>query len=123
MTVDEFIRRLQGALPVGSVLQNPGGGTSTILSHSQKFVRYRRRRSSIGVAYESLFGAYAANRSRAVSTSDLKRFEPSVFDTKARPAGHDCNGTFLFLVLRQLGLSSDIDGSGKKGDPYFVSIT
>ena len=122
MTFAEFMSVLKTALPVGAVLDNPGGGTSEIIRYSQSFVSYRRGKSTICVSYESLFNAYTAFKGRQVSSSDLKHFAPSVFDSAARPAGHSCNATFLFLLLGELGMSSAIAGSGVKGDPFYVSI-
>ena len=123
MTLVEFVSALKSSVPVGAVLDNPGGGTSKIIDYSQSFVTYHRGRSAIRVSYESLFKAYAAFKGRQVSSSDLKQFDPSVFDSAARPAGHSCNATFLFLVLGELGMSSEISGSGVNGGPYFVAIT
>jgi len=123
MTLAEFVRAMKLSLPVGSVLDNPGGGTSKIIEYSQSFIAYRRGKSAIRVSYESLFKAYSAFNGRQVSSSDLKEFSPSVFDSAARPAGHSCNATFLFLLLGELGMSSPIAGSGVKGDPYTVAIS
>jgi hypothetical protein len=93
MTFAEFALALKSSLPTGSVLNNPGGGTSTIIGYSQSFVTYRRGKSAIRVSYENLFKAYTAFKGRRVSSSDLKQFAPSVFASDARPAGHSCNAT------------------------------
>ena len=122
MTLLEFVKALKASVPVGSVLDNPGGGTSKIVGYSQSSVTYRRGKSTIRVSYESLFRAYSAFSGRQVSSSELKLFAPSVFDSAARPAGHSCNATFLFLLLGELGIASAIAGRGVKGDPYFVAI-
>ena len=122
MTLVEFVQLLKSSVPVGSVLDNPGGGTSKIIEYSQSFISYRRGRSTIRVSYESIFKAYTTFKGRRVSSSDLKALAPSVFDSAARPAGHSCNATLLFLLLRELGLSSNIGGSGVKGSPYYVAI-
>lgn len=122
MTLDEFAHSLKESVSLGTILDNPGGGTSTITDYSQSFVIYKRGKSSIRVSYENLFKAYLAHKGRTVSASDLKKFAPSVFDSAARPAGHSCNATFLFLLLGRLGLAGNIGGSGVKGDSYFVSI-
>jgi len=123
MTLEEFVERIRTALPVGSILENPGGGTSTIIAHSPSFITYRRGKSSIRVAHESLFKAYTAFLGRQLSSSDLKVFAPNVFDSAARPAGHSCNGTFLLLLLRHLGLAGDIQGKGVRGNPYWTRIS
>lgn len=123
MTLDEFANRIRSDLPVGSIMDNPGGGTSTIIKQSQSFITYRRGKSSICVSYEALFKAYGAYRGKQVSASDLKVFAPSVFDSAARPAGHSCNSTFLLLLLRHLGLAGDIQGQGVRGSPFHARIS
>lgn len=55
MMLAEFALALKSSLPVGSILSNPGGGTSKIIDHSQLFVTYRRGKSAVRVSYESLF--------------------------------------------------------------------
>ena len=122
MTLPEFVQMLKAAVPVGSTLDNPGGGTSKIIEYSQSFITYRRGKSAIRVSFEALFNAYTAHKGRKVSASDLKQFAPAIFDSAARPAGHSCNATLLFLLLCKLGLSSDISGGGVRGNPFYVSI-
>jgi hypothetical protein len=41
MDLDGFVQLLRTSLPVGVVLANPGGGTSTVLSHDAERVCYR----------------------------------------------------------------------------------
>lgn len=122
MTLEEFAASLKVTVPLGPCWKTQGAATSTITNYTQAFITYRRGKSSISISYEKLFQAYLAYKGRKVSASDLRQFAPSVFDSSARPAGHSCNVTLLFLILNSLGLSSEIGGSGVKGDPYFVSI-
>lgn len=113
---------LTAFIPVGLVLENPGGGTSTILECSQSFIKYRRGKSTIRVEFKDLYSAYTVYKGRRVSSSDLKQFAPSVFDSRAKPAGHSCNATLLFILLRESALSGDIGGGGVRGNPFFVHI-
>lgn len=117
-----FKVKIQESVPVGTVFDNPGGGTSEVISLSDSKISYRRGNATIYVSLQDLFNAYAAFCGRRVSSPELKQSAPSVFDSQARPAGHDCNATFLFLVLRQIGIVCDIKGSGVRGDPYYVDI-
>lgn len=122
MKLGAFVLALQNVLPAGLTLANPGGGTSTIVDCSSNSVRYRRGRSEIAVSMESLHKAYLAYQGRRVTSADLREYAPSVFDSHARPAGHSCNVTFLFLALHRAGLASEIGGKGVRGNPFFVMI-
>jgi hypothetical protein len=51
-----------------------------------------------------------------------KSRQRDIFDSNARPAGHSCNCTFLFLVLKEIGLCGEIKGAGKAGNPFYVDI-
>jgi hypothetical protein len=109
-------------LPGGTVLFNPGGGTTEVVRNTGDVIRYRRGKSTIRVLVSDLYDAYAAFQGRSVSSTELKAFRPSVFNSSARPAGHDCNCTFLFLLLREIGKAGDVEGSGKRGDPFCVPV-
>ena len=122
MNLELFASRIRSAVSVGTVFENPGGGTSTVLKITDTVITYRRGKSTISVSLEDLFTAYASFQGQQVSSSELKAFTPSVFDSQARPAGHSCNATFLFLILRRIGVAGDLGGNGIKGDPYFVHI-
>jgi len=57
------------------------------------------------------------------STTDLKKFRPNVYDSNARPAGHGCNCTFLMMMLKEMGIVKQIEGSMKPRDlPFRVKI-
>jgi hypothetical protein len=123
MNLELFISRIRNGVPVWTAFENPGGGTSIVLKITDKAIAYRRGKSSISVPFQDIFKAYAAFQGQRVSSSDLKMFAPSVFDPQARPAGHSCNATFLFLVLQRIGsVAGRIEGNGVKGDPYYVHI-
>ena len=116
--VREFHGRMIADLPPGIVLRNPGRGTTTIKGYSAGKVSYVRGKSTIRVAIRDLFSAYSSLRGGRVRSRDLRRHAPMVFDSSARPAGHSCNCTFLFMVLRQLGMASTIEGRGTRVDPF-----
>ena len=122
MKFDEFVLSLKAAFPVGTVIDNPGGGTSTISTYSESKVYYVRGHSKISVTFADLHEAYLAFAGKDVSSSQLKLFRPSVFDSSARPSGHNCNCTFLFRVLQQLGLSGAVAGSGVRNSPFSIKV-
>jgi hypothetical protein len=123
MTRQEFIHAARIALPSGYMFDNPGGGTSRILSVDEKAITYLRRNSSIRVQFADLFRAYDQFKGRKVSSTDLRGFAPAVFDSNARPAGHSCNCTFLFHLLQRLSLTDGpLEGRGVRGDPFSISI-
>lgn len=119
MTVDEFAARLALALPPGLQLPNPGGGTSTIVRITPTTATYRRGKSDIMVGIRDLFDAYVHFQGQEVDSLSLRDSRPNVFDSSYRPgAGHNCNRTFLFMALAQIGLADAIMGAGKRGDPF-----
>ena len=112
MTQSDFAEMLRESLPVGTVFQNPGGGISKVVSHRDGVVSYRRGASNISVSANSLFVGYITFRGNRMSSSELRDRWPAIFDSSARPAGHSCNATFLFLALAKMELSSSIKGRG-----------
>lgn len=120
MEYAEFKQKLITSLPVGTTLPNPRKGTSTIEAYSYDTVTYRRGSSNLYVRFQDLYEAWQRFQGGYVHTTDLKAWRPEVFDSTARPAGHDCNCTFLFLVLQRMGLGSKINGSGVSGSPFFA---
>ena len=122
MDLDTFTAGIRHAFPVGTVIDNPGGGTSRIVGFTETHVSYKRGRSTISVAFADLHAAYFRFKGKEVLSTDLRRFLPSVFDSAARPAGHSCNCTFLFRLLEALQLSGPMGGSGVRGNPYSVKV-
>lgn len=118
----DFKTTLQSAVPVGTILQNPGGGTSEVVCISDEVITYRRGNTNMKVSLQNLFDAYWNFRGRAMSSTELRKFRPFVFDFSAGPAGHSCNCTFLFLVLQRLGIVNAIEGKGISGNPFFVNV-
>ena len=119
MTRQEFIHAARQAFPSGYEFDNPGGGTTRILSVDAIGIAYRRGNSRISVQFADLYSAYEQFKGRQVSSTDLRRFSPSVFDSNARPAGHSCNCTFLFHVLQRLAVTDGpLEGRGVRGDPF-----
>lgn len=110
------------AVTPGTVFVNPGGGTSEVISVRDGKVRYRRKNSTMSISVENLFAAYATFRGRTMYSSELKVISPEIYDSAARPAGHSCNATFLFLALVAMGLASRIYGNGKRGDPFYIEV-
>ncbi len=122
MNFEMFVSSIHNAAPVGFVFKNPGGGISEIMKTSDIKITYRRGKSKITISFDNLFKAYSSFQGQRVTSSDLKKFLPSIFDSQERPAGHSCNSTFFFTLLQHIGVSGNIMGNGKRGDPFFVQI-
>lgn len=122
MQFTEFEKAFRASIPVGTIFYNPGGGTSHILSYTDSKVCYLRGKSRIYVQLRDLYSAYKQFCGGQMSSADLRTFKPVVFDSAARPGGHSCNCTFLFLSLEQLGLVDRIYGEGVSGNPFFVIL-
>ncbi|KAB7696255.1 hypothetical protein GBN15_10360 [Plesiomonas shigelloides] len=116
-----FISLFKKHIIAGVVFSNPGGGTSTICSVNDHRVTYRRGNSRMTLQLEDLYFVYKELHGNSkVTSSDLKLNKPSVFDS--RKNGHSCNCTFSFLVLKKMGLSSDIGGKGVCGNPFYTTL-
>ena len=123
MRLEDFVEKATASLPVGYVFDNPRAGTSRIVGNNRLKVGYQRGNSRIYVRWSDLHEAYVRFAGRRVSSSDLRRGMPSVFDSTARPAGHSCNCTFLFHLLERLSLTTGaLEGRGVAGDPLAVSL-
>lgn len=117
---DSFVHRLRRSLPVGTVLQNPGRGTTTVISLDGDRLRYRRGRSDFYVDLCQLYAAALEFAGSRVTTKHLKAHAPSVFDLKQ--GGHGCHATVLLMVLAKIGISGPITGRGVTGDPFGVDV-
>ena len=123
MELEIFIDRARALMPLGQVFENLGGGTSRIMTNDEGKVCYKRGNSRIYVRWRDLHSAYMRFAGRRVSSSDLRKAMPSVFDSSARPAGHSCNCTFLFHLLTKLSLTEGgPEGRGVVGDPFAVRL-
>ncbi len=118
----EFSGRVRMAVPPGTVLDNPGGGTTTILSYDGETLRYRRGRSRFGVSLRDLYRAADAFRGQRITSAKLQRFAPEVFDSRRPHFGHSCNCTVLYMLLQQAGYVVEIGGAGVRGNPFFVEL-
>lgn len=121
MDATEFDASLLRHFPKGTVLRNPGGGTTTVLQDPGTRFVYRRGKSTLRVRTSDLYAAYKAFRGRRVASPDLKAFAPAVFDSSRN--GHSCNCTTLFMILKGMGLATTISGRGVRGDPFWVEIS
>jgi hypothetical protein len=117
---EDFINNVIKIMPVGKVLQNPGGGTSTIAAYSNSNISYQRENSTIAVKTADLYESYNKYRGSKCSSNDLKKYMPKVFDSTKN--GHDCNCTFLFMLLKEMHLTDKIEGAGVRGSPFYVDI-
>ena len=120
MDCEQFRQRMMEAVPVGTVLRNPGGGTSEIISYGSKNVTYRRGRSDIGVSVAALYDAVDTFCGKKLDSGMLREYRPRVFHSKH--SGHSCNCTFLFMVLKAMGVINEIEGKGVAHHPYWVRI-
>ena len=121
MTKEQFITQLVNAVPEGSAFDNPGGGTSTIIKVGEAKVSYMRGKSRFYLSHIAIFNALRLYSGMTTTTNDLKQHNPEVFDSKN--GGHGCNCTTMFRILERMGLiNGTIQGSGRRGSPFFVVI-
>ena len=122
MNLGQFKKQIESSTPEGTILENPGGGTSEIIRVTNTKISYKRGSSTIKVSFDDLHTAYVRFTGRTVTSSELKKFAPNIFDSTARPAGHSCNCTFLFLLLSRIHAGGKIQGAGIRGNPFALAI-
>lgn len=120
LEIESFAQRLRASLPAGLVLDNPGGGTSTIMWCDGERICYRRGGSRIYVRVGDLHAAYLRYAGEDLPARDLKLHAPHVFDSARK--GHNCNCSFFFLALQRMDLAGKICGRGQKGSLFGVTI-
>lgn len=120
MTYPEFHRNLNNSISTGLKLKNPGKGDSTIKSITDNTITYVRGKSPISIKIDEIYNVYLLFKGKRCSTSELKKYNSQVFDSKFN--GHSCNCTFLFMVLKEMKLVNNIDGKGVRGAEFFIDI-
>ncbi|QXM05185.1 hypothetical protein [Crassaminicella indica] len=116
-----LIMNLKKNLEREKEFENPGGGISTIKSITEKSIVYMRGNSRFYLNFSDIEQAYSYFKGKICTTNDLKEYKPQIFDSKHK--GHSCNCTFFFLLLKHLDLiEGDIQGSGRRGNPFYIKI-
>jgi hypothetical protein len=115
-----FAELFRNHLPEGLVLNNPGGGTSTIVWCDGERVCYRRGDLRLYVGLRELHAAYTHFAGRDVTTRQLKDNAPTLFDSNR--GGHNCHCTLFFLALQRMGLVGELWGRGQAGSPFGVTV-
>jgi hypothetical protein len=121
--MEQFILNARNIIVPEKEFKNPGRGTSRIISFNDNgTICYKRGKSPIHINIRDIIYTYKHFLGKKCSSSDLKEYAPKIYDSKARPAGHSCNCTFFFLILKELKLVDKIEGEGKAHSPFFVII-
>lgn len=118
MSASKLKTIIQLNIEPGSTFKNPGKGQSVVAKINDNKISYKRGRSSFSLRFDDINKTYNYFIGQEVTTRDLKTFAPSVFDSNALPSGHNCNCTFLFLILNHIGFATAISGKGVVGDPF-----
>jgi hypothetical protein len=117
MEYNAFLDEIKNKITSGLIFDNPGGGTSIIISITQNnSILYKRGNSNIYISIENIFKVYKKFKNTECTTTKLKSYMPNVFKSKG------CNCTFLFLVLNKISLCSEIKGLGQSQSPFYVEI-
>ncbi len=118
MKREEFFKMIKEHFSVGNEFDNPKKGTSKIISITSDKITYRRINSSISLKIDIMYDAFIKFKGKKCSASDLEEFN----DTFRKNVGHTCNCSFFFIIMRELGLSSEIKGKGVVGNPFYVEF-
>lgn len=117
MVYDEICNKIQEGL----VLNNPGGGSSTIKKITKDFIEYIRGNSPIRISSNIINKVFDEYNHTEIKTPELKHKYPEIFDSNE--GGHSCNCTFLFLIFEQANLlEGTINGRGVRGSPFYVKL-
>lgn len=122
MDYQQFQALIKNALSDGDTFHYPGGGTSQVKKVLTYKVGYKRSTSTIYLSIPDMFSTFTEFSGSSITTNDLKRFMPEVYDSKALPAGHSCNCTFFFMVMNSIGLAEKIMGKGVRGNPFGIML-
>ncbi len=117
LTIKDFFKN---KIPVGTILANLGKGTSKIEVYSSDGIKYKRGNSTITLKFNSIYDVWSNFENQDVSSIDLRKFAPRVFDSSK--SGHSCNCTFLFMILKESGVINEIKGNGVAGSPYYIHL-
>lgn len=120
MNENEFRNAVISELSVGYEFKNPKKGTSKVMKVGPEKISYKRKNSTTYVSIADFYNAYRKFNGCQVSSTDLRMYAPRVFDSNA--SGDSCNCTFFFMLLHKLGLASELQGEGVRGNPYSVNI-
>lgn len=120
MNFDTFAELLRKSLPEGLVLDNPGGGTSTVMWCDKERVCYRRGNARLYVGIRSLHEAYLRFSGRDVTTKQLREYDPPLYDPGHN--GHSCHCTFFFVALWRMGVVEEIWKRGHPRPLFGVSL-
>jgi len=119
MDIQYLRTKIVHCIPIGTIFNNPGGGTTTIHKYSDNKLFYIRGKSKISMSFEDIFNTYTTFKGTQVTTNDLKKYN-NHFDSKARkPSGHNCNCTSLFMILHRIGLAEEIKKFGRSFGTVF----
>ncbi|WP_010249444.1 hypothetical protein [Acetivibrio cellulolyticus] len=121
MLKTELICAIRDNVKVGMVFDNPGRGSSEIVSVSNERIVYKRGNSKLYLKIQDFIDVYEKFAGKRCTTNDIKAFNPRVFCS--RDNGHGCHCTFIFTILDYLKLlKNGICGSGKVGDSFYIEI-
>jgi hypothetical protein len=120
MTIESLVKELKQNLPVGTVLDNPkeGTGNSKVIKYRGDDIIYRRADTEFPLDLMVVAETYEDFKGRTVTTSDLGKYNPSVYGE----SGHGCNKTFFMMIMKKMGLTKTISGSGVPGDPFRIQL-
>ena len=111
-----FSTIIQSVTPVGKEFQNPGGGKSTIISHSLPvyIINVEGRLFDFAIAINLMY--YEISKVRWSPRLILRKYKPSVFDSKRTAILAIVLS--LFTVFKAADFVDNIYGSGVRGDPF-----
>lgn len=114
-------QKLLAIISIDQTFTNPKSGTSIIRDFSNEYILFERGKSTIRFPLQYLDKIYLVYKGTTLTTSELHREYPLIFDSKK--GGHSCNATFLFMMYEYLGLTKNgIEGDGVSHHPFYIEL-
>ena len=123
MSYDELVRKVLERVKPGDTWYSPRGGRKEIrLLDSNGKLRYYQgpNKASISLPLTEVYEILRTFSGKEISSTDLRRTMPRIFDSKK--SGHSCNCYAFFRLLKEIGLVANINGEGIRGNPYRVEV-
>lgn len=116
-----LIKLIKDNIKIGDILKTPNHAEKRICSVTDDVIIYEHGRSRVRFFMADIVSAYERFQGNQVSSSDLRKFSPHVFDSKQ--GGHSCNAIVFQMIMVRCGLTNgDIQGAGRSGNPFYIQL-
>ena len=116
-----LVKLIKDNIKIGDILYTPNHAEKRICSITDEVMIYEHGRSRVWFLMADIVSAYERFKGTRVSSKDLRKFSPHVFDSKQ--CGHSCNAIVFQMIMVRCGLTyGDIQGTGLSGNPFYIQL-